>query len=532
VNEKDLPKGKKLLRCSKCKETFYKDRESQLMHWPIHKLVCCSIGNDDPRIRAHRGPSSLDSVYACMQTMAWILEKPKQRIKGRLFLYALQQFRALLKTRDMPLANSSELRELLSIHILVPICNHEEVEQETIDLIMAIPGFANYMLNDEILLSEKMREYKEKDIPPPPPEVFARDGTIDPKTEYDPKIQLAFPYCEFVLRFFSSVAGNYAEDEISPYLKKNPLSAAIIRTVMACWMCPYTRVSFKSTPSGDPATRHWVPRNECFYMLFRAPHHPGDKPFREEYIKESELTPGLTVKQMLKILMDDESLFFTLRKDMAAGLLWSLTYHNGDMAKQTGPWKFLTPKDRIELLDHFQDWRPRAPRVICQKPENESMCDLEDFIVILLTGSTTQTLFKLYDALKEVDNAHKRTIMMIEENRKELLQDINPSVKAYFDIAEKKYQDAMAASGSHAQPFPEELLETIGEFALPSSYEFSIYEVDNVKPDDASKKEFKRAVPESLAEEATAESPKEDDNPYQAFATTSAPKSSSSTTSS
>lgn len=477
-----------MLRCSRCKEVNYVSREAQLDHWPIHKKVCCSIGNDDPRIRSHRGPTTLDSVYACMQTMAWILEKPKQRLKGRLFLYAIQQFRALLKTRDMPLANSSELRELLGVHILIPICNHEEADQSTLDLIWAIPGFANYFLNDEILLSEAMKGFKDKGIPPPPPEVFGKDGKIDPKTEYDPKLQLAFPYCEFVVRFFSSVAGNYAEDEISPYLKNNPLSAAIIRTMMKVWMCPYSRVSFKSTPSADPVKRPWVPRNECLYMLFRAPHHPGDKPFRQKYIQEHELTPGLTVKQMLKIIMDDESLFFTLRKDMAAGLLWSLTYSNGDMAKSKGPWRFLTNEDRVDLLDHFQEWRPRAPKVVCQKPEAQEMCDLEDFVVILLTGYTTKTLFQLYEIAKR-RNAHKNTIMMIKENRKELLENIRPSVDIYLDIVETKYQQAMDASGSKPQPFPEELIDKIGEYALPDNYEFFIYEV--VDDDDSKDKEKK-----------------------------------------
>jgi hypothetical protein len=44
--EADLPPGKKLLTCSKCQDTHYKDRVSQKAHWKDHKLFCRSVKED------------------------------------------------------------------------------------------------------------------------------------------------------------------------------------------------------------------------------------------------------------------------------------------------------------------------------------------------------------------------------------------------------------------------------------------------------------------------------------------------------
>jgi MYND finger len=30
----------RLLRCSRCKDTYYRDAEAQRAHWPLHKKVC------------------------------------------------------------------------------------------------------------------------------------------------------------------------------------------------------------------------------------------------------------------------------------------------------------------------------------------------------------------------------------------------------------------------------------------------------------------------------------------------------------
>ena len=97
VRECDLPKGKKLLSCSRCNEVFYIDRESQTLHWKVHRKTCCPVASDDARIREEGGISSLRD---CWDILHWILQDPMRRIKGRLFLYAFQRLKAYFK--DIP----------------------------------------------------------------------------------------------------------------------------------------------------------------------------------------------------------------------------------------------------------------------------------------------------------------------------------------------------------------------------------------------------------------------------------------------
>ena len=55
IDEKQLPAGKKLLRCSRCHETFYVSREAQKLHWPYHKISCVKIEDDEPQVRQDFG---------------------------------------------------------------------------------------------------------------------------------------------------------------------------------------------------------------------------------------------------------------------------------------------------------------------------------------------------------------------------------------------------------------------------------------------------------------------------------------------
>ena len=39
--------GRELLRCSRCKSTWYKTKEAQRNHWPLHKKTCKKWTSDD-----------------------------------------------------------------------------------------------------------------------------------------------------------------------------------------------------------------------------------------------------------------------------------------------------------------------------------------------------------------------------------------------------------------------------------------------------------------------------------------------------
>jgi hypothetical protein len=169
VFEKDLPGGKKLLACSKCKETFYKDRESQLNHWPEHKHVCCALAKDDPLVRQGRG---FDDCIQCMNLINNILVDPLAQIHGRLLLYCFQQLFAFIISNDIesedryPTADGREARFedfATSIEARIRLQLRGRTGKSVIQRIMAIPGFTNFFLSEDIFLSPIIT-YRKSDV--------------------------------------------------------------------------------------------------------------------------------------------------------------------------------------------------------------------------------------------------------------------------------------------------------------------------------------------------------------------------------
>ena len=93
VHEKDLPAGKKLLTCGRCRETCYVSREAQLEHWPWHKVSCCPI-EKDPSLALVQAQGN--NVSLLSDLFGWILERPEERAKGRALLKIFQRLQYLM----------------------------------------------------------------------------------------------------------------------------------------------------------------------------------------------------------------------------------------------------------------------------------------------------------------------------------------------------------------------------------------------------------------------------------------------------
>jgi hypothetical protein len=244
--ESELSPGKKLHMCSKCKETFYSDRNSQKKHWPIHKHACCAIEKDEGLKSVQDG---FESFEACCRYIKYLLDDPHARIKGRNFLYALQQFRSYLVEEQIytgkKATQKKKVEALCTANVLHPFSFFYESGnsrmkdwgyrgEKVYKLLWASPGFACYVLSDTFLLSPAMKTLKDNGLAPPEPERFLRHGVIDPQTMHDPVDQLSEPFAHIFQSIFFCTAVSMQKSEIG-------LGAGVMAKTMRLWNDPYAR---------------------------------------------------------------------------------------------------------------------------------------------------------------------------------------------------------------------------------------------------------------------------------------------------
>lgn len=544
--ESDLPPGKKLLVCSKCFETCYVNREMQKLHWPFHKKVCCAVEKDPcPYVRAGKG---FESFRACTEHIYWLLDSPRERIKGRSFVYALQQFRRFLmedqiyfgkkatqKKKIEDLCFSKVLKKLRmfqeSFNDNIPVFGYRG---EKIWLVLwASPGFANFIMSDKFLLSPAMKELKDQGLPPPKPERFMSYGRIDPDTRLDPKKQHPAPFANFIHAFFLLTTSAVQKSETG-------IGAGVMAKTMRLWHDPYARASFPSF-TGDLNGVHVGPdaarRCEFFYSLWKEGYnqqhirefdkrtymseamnrftsgmlHKGmsfeemKKALDDEWLseiaiqkwmKKDELIPGLTVPQILKLLMKDEAFFFSVREICYSSILHDLREllfgtSPGNWAHV--PFEEVAASDRVELLNiYLADLDPRL-RDTSILPKSSGPSDLPDLpdlppfnigpkssgspkkihaaLLQLITANSTKELLKVYHSDKESMKvpATKETSKLIQKNYSKVIATKQPLIMVYLQEIEPRYRRKLKkefneeGSGS----FPDELIGLIAEYLLP-----------------------------------------------------------------
>ena len=153
VHEKDLPAGKKLLTCGRCKETCYVSREAQLEHWPWHKFSCCPI-EKDPSLALVQ---EVDNVASLISLFGWILERPEERVKGRgrALLKILQRLQYLMLETNVE-------DDMTDPHSVTPF--QQKICGERWKVVWAIPGFTQFMCSADFALPETFRRLKDKNL--------------------------------------------------------------------------------------------------------------------------------------------------------------------------------------------------------------------------------------------------------------------------------------------------------------------------------------------------------------------------------
>ena len=484
VKETELPEGQRLLTCSKCEETCYVDVESQMAHWPLHKKTCCSLAKDNKRIREGLG---FDDFEECLRYIEIILKAPLQLISGRNLLYALQQLRSYLLETDVFTGSDDprKIDDLVQKHVsqhFVEILGTTETNDVRSSM-WASPGFVNYFLSDELYLSPQLKEMKVNGIPPPPSEIFLDFGTIDPECSHDASLQFPVPYARFLVTFsMYSLFFHPAE-----HLVEDPLSLAGARQVMRNWADDYSRLSYptyQGPQSVYRSTEYWA---VYFYMIESLEY--GCQPCIP--MSEGELVPGLTMKQFLRVLLVDDSSVFENESWVHHKIYPYLVHLAAWQFKDPDHtvWKSLTIEDRLELLELcFEYWcgRDLGRKRLDPDRDDDSLCMLELYGKLIL-GKQTKTLMSMFHValntstsmLSSDPSAGQINVLgFLSNGRDELVGDILPSVKAYFQSVAHHLKDRKVHSDKGdfcASSFPQELLELIAEYSLGDTFTFDWY---------------------------------------------------------
>ena len=425
-NEKDLPDGQKLLTCSRCKETHYVSREAQAQQWKHHKQVCRKA-EDEELEDFDRWPWASLLDYVC-----FLLENP-DRIKGREFLYLLQAVLGQLKGIHGSISEVGALMANRAVRALLDTLSGlngkgPAAANEVVQKIWSIPGFCNYFLSDDILMPETMKEWKCKGLPPPGPQKYV-DGVLDPSTAYDPFMQVNTVYCELVAALFYGTLRDHSEEE-EPHVRINSaLSVAAARQMSRTWCCPYSRASQPS----------FTKRSGFLSLMMDSSFTQAHSPARK-FMTEQEVFPGMDMKQILQVLMDDERFFRDPSGRGGRYILETLCRYCASIHYK----EHLTPLDRIELLDKFFDWD--VPDKSFQPDDGMAgQTGIRQVMYMLCTSFSTNTFLKICAEILDPSTPDPKNVMTADSLAKkyqERMDEVMPLVQLYVDLVEPAYSVA------------------------------------------------------------------------------------------
>ena len=161
--QKASAKARTLLRCAKCKLSYYSSRESQRTHWKIHKRTCRQGVYD----------TSALGIQQCVEIVTASLQDP--RLMDNQTVAVIQRLRSLLASTD-PHDNTDPEAEA-AFHVDKPgvpglwavfhasmRVGFGEVKQRQfyLDTLWAAPGMADFLLND--LLTDDLSNFRATDM--------------------------------------------------------------------------------------------------------------------------------------------------------------------------------------------------------------------------------------------------------------------------------------------------------------------------------------------------------------------------------
>ena len=449
VNEKDLPEGQKLLACSRCQETFYVSLEAMAEHWPVHGQVCCALHEDDPVLELiHQG--GFESFKEAMNEVVRILSN---RLHGRSLLYALQQALQFLKNRP----GGTEFDEEINQAYLDVVYALGELTCEAVSVMWAIPGFVGYFLGPSVWNPLEATGRRLRDG-----EALSAGGDQSDHGRQD-VAQLNGLYCAMLVTIVLDTP--IASPETLEG-QEGRLQACVHRHFFQMW-------ADRQVPTSWPETL-WI-KDDYDYVVTRMDQfweelgcfavYKWTKALLEHSLmRPHELVPGLTVKNLLVLLMEDQTLFeFLSRKqldDECKRLLH--IFNHGTLA-----FSYFSTENCIELFKIAEKWNPPDRHV---NPTNfegifQQNLTLFDFVLYIFTLDQTKRVIDLkHSSLAESSLAH----VVVNHYYQGLMDETMPLLQVFLE-AFNNHQRQLISQDEQPIDLPEEVVEQIAEFAFPNN---------------------------------------------------------------
>jgi hypothetical protein len=330
-----------------------------------------------------------------------------------------------------------------------------------LDNIMSIPGFPSYFLSDEVLLSPEMiRRKKDPDYLPSDEDIFP--------WHFEPRLHLNRAYlCVIEALLLEFVCTDGA-------LHADPMAAGCTRFAMNFWKDPFISICYPHFVSASKSSLRMMVLCEIFFVAAEARRNPDCNLL--EWTHDDEVVPGLKTKELVGLIIFDKSLMNTpddsLQKiyDVMADDFCTDSFC--DILAQS-PWKDVTPKDRLELLDLWHSWD--APASFIDKRLQSGRRFGEVIKIEILGRKSTKVLLDIHDEIKKTESDPDCTFVydiqscrLVNGIVDKMIRQTKPAVMSYIDIVEARYLERMQRINMKPQSFPDELIELINIYALPS----------------------------------------------------------------
>ena len=477
VKEEDLPEGQRLLTCSKCMAVCYVNRQEQKAHWPIHKKVCRRLQDDELAYQVFHQRNGMRDIRECFSfideflglgglqegtpDLEMVLLKLSQQ--GRFLLYSFQQFKWFLSQESQQDAVKKEhftdaFHTVCTLRLSALISAHGE---RFVQLLFAVPGFANWFFSDDILLSEEMKRRKDLGLAATDDEVF-------------PEHLLHESFHGFVLKIMAHVLDTFTIENPGSgevFLNSSPLATAIVRWQMKNALCPYYRASF---PFPIRALNAFANLDLALSSI----HYHGISALRSA-TASNEIIPGMGAKDFVSLVLQDDLIFET--SDTIDRLLQSLTLIEAVYVREQSdpPFSRLTTEDREELLSLFLRWQSRVLQTLQPAQENSAVLINKLFDLIFTSHDFPRIMIGLYYHVKAKAPEAQNPLVtqFLDSVHDQVLEKYLPSTRAFVEILEHQYADKVGSgsavpdavgqtASSSGETLPEDCVKLIAEFSI------------------------------------------------------------------
>ena len=330
-----MPIKKKLLRCTRCQETYYCGPKQQRSHWKMHKKFCNPRVEGEEELWQQKSTVEvLEAVHEAFHgdVLDWLRVNG---LSGRSLVYALQRLERLLLCShpDITEADYPQLGAFGSGFSAKMVSAKPAFEE-----LWAIPGMTTYLLNLE-LRSDVMKKRKLAGQPPTSNQLQS--------IGFDRAFQVPnfFPF--LMCRFLGAVIAYSPRRRVYRY-RNTPLAAAAARRMMKWYMDPYTRASIPSAPVDEEQrdlNTFGHPRDGVMFITLKLllDSDEGDPS------SDQNIVPGVTAKDCFSLFVTEPAWKFKIEEERGALEYYTMAMTNS-LHERPEAWEAFSVYDRAVAL--------------------------------------------------------------------------------------------------------------------------------------------------------------------------------------